>query len=118
MSLISDGTGIYLGSTTVTANRLSRVRSIDFPQTGNEVDITDLADTHQIAEVGMPKLELTIELLGGTTLTIGTTSNINILWNDGTTTTISNCELRDITTAGSVGSEITTTLVFIEGDST
>jgi len=116
MALISDGTSIHWGSTTVTA--ISKVRSIDFAQTGNEIDITDLADTNQTAEVGMSKLEVTIEVLGGTALTVGSTNNINILWNDGTTSTISNCELRDITTAGSVGSEIATTMVFVQGDST
>lgn len=112
MALIADGTDFYWGST---ATAMSRVRSIDFPQTGNEIDITDLADTHQIAEVGMPKMEITIEILGGTTLTVGDTGNIDIEWNDGTTTTLDNCEVRDISKTGSVGSEITTSIVFIEG---
>jgi len=112
MALIADGTDFYWGST-VTA--LSRVRSIDFAQTGNEIDITDLADTNQTAEVGMSKKEITIEILGGTTLTVGDTGNIDIEWNDNTTSTLDNCEVRDITTAGSVGSEITTSIVFVEG---
>jgi hypothetical protein len=100
------GTTITFGST------VSRVRRIGHSQKSDEIDITNLSSTDKEYLTGFTEREITIEVFGCSSTTIGATGNLTINWNDGTTRGPYSVIVTGIDENGEVGGAITTSLTF------
>ena len=104
-----DGTTITFGGSAI-----ARVTDIGFTDNGNPVDITSLDDAVHKFVNGIPSMELTVTVVGVSTIVRGNTGAIVITWNDGTSQTGgSNTFLcTNHEESGSLDDKITTALTF------
>lgn len=76
----------------------------------SEIDITAAGDSLHTYEVGLPDTELSVEVIGGTILAIGTKGAVAVAWFDGTTTgTLTKGVVTSANVKGSVDGEISAT---------
>jgi hypothetical protein len=91
------------------------IRSISFSEVGAKADVTDSDDSAKAYDVGIPDATVTIEVVGGVSVSVGDTGTLTIAWGDiGTATsgTIAQAQVVSIATNGSMDSEITSTVEF------
>lgn len=106
----SGGTTLSFGAVDQTP-----VRSMTYNETSNEHDITDLAKSQHTFIAGIATFELTIEIIGNTTMERGDTGVIAIAWNDGTSDNGGGAKflITSKEVSAEVDSEITSSLTFV-----
>lgn len=102
-------------STVTFGTAIANIRGISFDQAAPEVSVHASTWAKQSFRSGIPKNSLTVDVVGGSTITTGTTGALTISFFDGVATgstaaTPAVCLGRSI--KGSMNSEITTTLRF------
>lgn len=102
----SNASSISFGST------ISKVRSIGWSVNGNQIDVTNLADTAHEFLLGIPDYEVSVEAVGLVNTTIGNTGALTISWNDGSQDSISSAILVAIQQNANLDTELTTSLTF------
>lgn len=102
----SNASSISFGGT------VSKVRSIGWTVNGNEIDVTNLADTAHEYLGGIPDYEVTVEVVGLHNVAIHATGALTISWNDGSQDSISSSILTQITQNANLDTELTTSLTF------
>lgn len=101
------------GSTiTFAGSAIGKVRSIDFSDEANEVDVTSLDDAVHGFVSGIPSLECTVEVLGNPAIARGDTGALSITWFHGGTDAIGSAICTAKPATGSLDGEITTTYTF------
>ena len=88
------------------------LRDISYDATAAEVDVTGAADTEATYEPGLKSRTFTCQIVGTSTITVGTKGTVAIAWEDGSSASITNCALFGKTMSGSKDSEILTDLRF------
>jgi hypothetical protein len=87
--------------------------SITVTNKGKEIDVTNLSDTAHLYLVGLPDVEITVEIIGTCSTAIGTSSALTLTWNDaGTVGTCAHAVLVENSPKGSLDGAITSTLKF------
>ena len=86
--------------------------SMQFPEDGNEVDVTSLDSSNMEFVPGMKDIECTVEVVGVNTLTVGTTGAIAIAWFDGGTEAIATAILAGNDRGGSLNEKLSSSLRF------
>ena len=109
----------FNGSTVTFATAsLGALRSIDFSETGAQVDTTGSSDAQKSFRAGIPDPTITVTVVGplAAGVAIGTVGDIAITWQDtGTDGTISDCVAVDRGKTGSMDGEMTSTYTFKAG---
>ena len=99
-----------------TSNSIGSLRGISYDETAAEVDVTASDSTSQTFVAGIKQAELSLDLVGGSTLataSTGTEGQLDITWKDtGTIGSLTKAVLTGISVAGSMDGEITSTLMF------
>ena len=75
--------GFNGSSVTLTATPISAIRSIRYQGRCAKVKTTGANASIKSYEPGLPDETLTIEVLGSTALTKGSTPSVTVAWNDG-----------------------------------
>ena len=73
----------FNGSTITFGGAQALMRSIRYSGSEAKVDVSSAVDTFKLYEGGLGDFEVTFDLVGGTVITIGETSAVDINWNDG-----------------------------------
>jgi len=102
-----NGTTVTFPSTSASIGSL---RGVSYSESAPEVNLTDSNDTVQTHTTGIPKKELTLDLVGGSTITAGSTGSLEVKWFDGTTTSLGNVAVVSKDTKGQMDGEITSSL--------
>lgn len=100
------------GSTFTFGSQVSKVRKIGRKVDGALIDVTDLGDTENEYEVGTTDSEITIEVIGSSSIDVGEIGTASIVWNDGTTRTLGDLVCSSSDENGELNGEITTSLSF------
>jgi len=109
------GTYIANGSTFSFGGTVSGLRRITASDDGNVIDVTSLDDLNQIYEDGVGALEISVELLGSSSIDRGDKSTATISFADGGNFSITNALCSRKETDASTGGALTTTLTFVPG---
>ncbi len=91
---------------------IGKVRSIDFSDEANEVDVTTLDDAVHAFVSGIPTLECVVEVLGVPAIARGDTGALAVSWFDGDTDAIGSAICTSKPKTGSMDGEATTTYTF------
>ena len=86
------------------------LRSIDYDDPDNAVDLTGAGDAGHAYVNGLPDITTTFELVGRTTVAKGDTGSVSIAWYDGQSDTIASAVVTGVTSSGSLDSEILSTI--------
>ena len=93
------------------------MRSISVDDTAPEANTTGADDSAATAKGGVPKLTITVEVVGGVTLSPGDIGALAVAWGDiGTSTlgTINPAEVGSVSMTGSMDGEVTSTVTFFQ----
>ncbi len=94
-----------------TAATVTSLRGISFDESAPEVSITSSTDTQGVVVAGVPMSSVTVDLVGGTTISVGDTGALGITWFDATTGgTLAGVVVIDRSISGSMDGEITSSL--------
>lgn len=88
------------------------LRDISYDETCAEVNVSGAADTEETYECGLKSRTFTCQIVGTSTITVGTKGTVAIAWEDGATDSIDNCACFGNTRSGSMDGEILTDLRF------
>ena len=105
-----DGSVIALGATD-----LGTLRSIDYSETGAQVQVTGSSDAIHTYRAGIPDPTITVSIVGGLNplVLIGTQGALTATWQDATTEgSIDPVLCVDRAQTGSMDTEITSTYIF------
>lgn len=107
MGFATQGSTVSIGGTPETD-----LLNIGFSENGNEIDVTSIGDAQRLFEAGTPDIEVTLEVNGDATPSIGSIGTIVITWNDGGSDTLIDalCTVREA--SGAEGDKRTTTVTF------
>jgi len=112
-SLVDDG---FNGSTLTFGGSVSKLRSIGWSASSNEADVTSTSDSNHEYTPGVQDIELSVEVVGISTVDVGDTGTTVVTWNSSTSDTEGGtsftmlCTGRD--SSGSLDGELTTSLTF------
>jgi hypothetical protein len=102
---------LFKGSGTVCGISFpKKLRKVDFDDPESDVDTTGGGDTEKTYEAGLADQKLTIEVLGGESLSKGMSGATNITWGDGTNTNWTNSTITSKKKSGQVGNVIVHTV--------
>ncbi len=94
---------------------VAELRSLTYSVGGSVLDVGAQDDLAVLSVVGRDDVEVTAELVGSTLLERGATGAIAVTWNDGVETeALTNAVITQVSTSGSMDSEITSSLTFKE----
>jgi hypothetical protein len=96
---------------------LGPILSINASDSAPEVDTTGSADSAATSAGGVPKLTISVEILGGTTASPNDTGALAVAWLDiGTSTlgTETTARVSSVSTSGSKDQPTTTTIEFVK----
>ena len=94
---------------------VAELRSLTYSVGGSVIDVGAQDDLAVLSVVGRDDVEVTAELVGSTALERGATGAIAVTWNDGVETeALTNAVITQVSTSGSMDSEITSSLTFKE----
>jgi len=96
-----------------TSNTESNLLSIDFSETGNQIDVSNEDETTMVYAPGTKDINVTVEVTGVPTHTVGTTGALGIAWFEGGTEALAKALLADRSSSGSFGDKITTSMTFV-----
>lgn len=103
----SNASSISFGGT------IAKVRSISWSVNGNQIDVTNLADTAHEYLLGIPDYEVTIEAVGLINMSLSTTpATLTISWNDGTQDMINSALIVSLQQNANLDTELTTSMTF------
>jgi hypothetical protein len=91
------------------------LRSISFSEAGAKADVTDSDDTAKAYAVGIADATVTCEVVGGVSVSVGDTGDLDVTWGDigaSTSGSIASAQVVSIATNGSMDGEITSTVEF------
>ena len=101
----------FNGSTlTVAGVSATGIKDISFSQSGAKVQVSGAEATQKEYMTGIPDIELTASVVGALAVDVGDTGETSVVWNDGTTDTITNSIVVSVDTSGSEDGEITTSV--------
>lgn len=89
------------------------VRSINFTENGNPIDVSVLGSAQHVYELGLVDTEIVVEAVGVSSIEVSTTTQAaTATWNDGSTDSLSIalCTGKDV--SGSLDTELITSLTF------
>lgn len=89
---------------------IAELRSVSYSVGGATVDVGASDDTAALFVNGRDDVEVTVEIVGGTTLSRGDTGAVTISWFDGTSDTLTNAVITQVTVSGSMDGDITTSV--------
>jgi len=101
-----NGTTVTFPSTASTLG----LRGVSYTESAAEVNVTGASDSVQKHVAGIPKKELSLDIVGGSTVTAGTTGSMTVNWNDGKTTTVGSVVVISKDIKGQMDGEITASL--------
>ena len=111
-----NGSVVTFPSTTATVTSL---RGISFDESAPGVTITSSTASQGVGVAGSPMSTVTIDLVGGTTISAGDTGDLDITWFDsGTGGSLSAVVVIDRSISGSMDGEITSSVKFANSVST
>lgn len=111
-----NGSKVTFPSTSTTVTSL---RGISFDESSPEVSVTSSTDTAGKVVAGVPMSSVTIDLVGGTTISSGDTGALGITWFDADTGgTLAAVVVIDRSISGSMDGEITSSVKFANSVST
>ena len=97
----------FIGTTCTLGGTAYLLTGLDISIDGQEVDVTDISKAAMIFEVGLPKYEITLDIVGGTTPSFGAAAAaLAIAWFDGSVTSTANLPGKFITKSIKVGGKI------------
>jgi len=101
----------FNGSTiSIDGSGATPLRSIDYDDGDNAVDLSGCADsTHEYVN-GLSDPVITCEVVGRTTVSKGDTGSVSVSWNDGQTDSITSAVVTGISASGSLDGEILSTI--------
>lgn len=104
----------FSGSTiSFASSNVLQLVSISYDETGNEIDVTDAADTLMQYDAGTPDVTVTAEVIGTDHgISVGDTGAISISWNDGGSDSLSSALCTGVSHSGSVNDKLTASLTF------
>ena len=103
-----NGTTISFPSTSTSIGAL---RGISYSESAAEVNVTGASDTVQTHVAGIPKKDLTLDIVGGsTTLIAGSTGSMKVNWFDGKTTSLGKVVVISRDIKGQMDGEITSSI--------
>jgi len=101
-----NGTTVTFPSTSTVVGLL---RGASYTESSAEVNVTGVADAAQSHVAGIPKKELSLDLLGcSTALTVGSTGSMKVNWFDGKTSNLGKVVIISRDVKGQMDGEITT----------
>ena len=99
-----------------TGAAIGGLRGISFDESAAEVSVTSSTHTTQKFVAGIPKKEVTVDVVGGTALTAtstGTEGTLGITWNNTATVgALTDAVLTSVSINGQMDGEISATLKF------
>lgn len=91
----------------------SQLQSIGFNESAEQIDVTNLASATHVFEAGILQQELTFTMLGVSTISIGDTGAVSVVWNDGTTDTITSGVCTGNERSGDLDGAITSSITVV-----
>lgn len=93
---------------------MAKVKDIQVTENGNEVDVTGSDDDLHNYVLGIPDVEISVTVVGTTSVALGDTGAMSIAFNDGTTETFDSATfiVTSKPRGGSMDGEITSTITF------
>jgi|WetSurMetagenome_2_1015567.scaffolds.fasta_scaffold26577_3 hypothetical protein len=102
----------FNGSTISFGSAVANLRGIAFDGSAAEVNVTSSTDTSQGHVAGKPKYDLSVDLIGGSTISAGNSGALAIAWFDGASDSLTKVVCVGRSIKGNMDGEITTTLKF------
>jgi len=102
-----NGTSVTFPTTSSTVGSL---RGVSYSESAAEVNLTDSDDTAQSCTAGIPKKELTLDLIGGSTITAGSTGSLKVTWFDGKSSDLGKVVVISKEVKGQMDGEITSSV--------
>ncbi len=113
---MASGDDAFNGATLTFASvAVGPIRSISFSETGAKADVTDSDDSAKAYAVGIPDATVTVEVVGGVTVSVGDKGTLAVAWLDigsATSGSIATAQVVSVATQGSMDGEITSTVEF------
>jgi hypothetical protein len=97
------------------------MRSISVSDTAPKANCTSADDSAVHSKTGVPEMVVTVEVVGGVTLSPGDNGALAVAWSDiGTSTlgTLADAEVVSVSTNGSMDGEITSSVEFCKAAAT
>ncbi len=105
-----NGSAVTFPSTAATVGQL---RGISFDESAPEVNVTSSTASQGVVHAGVPMSTVSIDLVGGTTISSGDTGDLDVSWFDGTSAgSLPGVVVLDRSVSGSMDGEITSTVKF------
>lgn len=101
----ANGTTLTFGTTTV-----AKITSITFNGDSNAIDVTGLTNASHQYVSGIPNANLTVECIGTSALTVGTTNAVTVAWNSGHTDSITAAIITGVSHSGALDGALTSTI--------
>ena len=100
--------------TTVTfdGSAIAHIMDVQVPKKAPKVNVSGADDTEEEYEVGKTDREVTVKIVGYSTLSVGDKGALTVTWNDGNTDTFGNVVVTDVSVSGSKNGAITTDIKF------
>lgn len=114
--MANDGfNGTHVGFPTATTT-IGSLRGLSVSQAGADIPVHGAADTAAKSIVGIPKTEITLDLVGGPIVCgPGSTGALSIAWFDGATLgTLTNAVVVSVDINGQMDGEISSSIKFTE----
>lgn len=101
----------FNGSTiSIAGSGQTPLRSIDYDDPDNAVDVSGCADASHGYVNGLPDPQITFEVVGITTVEKGDTGSVSIAWFDGQNDSITSAIVTGVNKTGSLDSELLSTV--------
>lgn len=92
---------------------LGDLRGISRSEKGAKIDVTGAGDSAKSYEAGIPDEEVKVDIVGTTTVGVGDTGALTIVWPDNTNSSISAVVCIDVDgPKGTMDGELTTSFTF------
>jgi hypothetical protein len=92
---------------------ISKVKSISYKDSGAKIDVTALTSTEKQYLAGIRDKEVTFDLVGTTTLSIGGTGAVTVGWADGTSTSVAKCVVTNVDVKAAVDSALEASVTIV-----
>ncbi|MFA5234974.1 MAG: hypothetical protein WC390_11300 [Sulfurimonas sp.] len=102
----------FNGTTVTFGSAVANLRGASATESCAEVNVTGSADAVQSHVAGIPKKEVSLDLVGGSAITAGSSGSLSISWFDGTTTSLGNSIATSVDIKGQMDGEITSSVKF------
>ena len=86
------------------------LRGVSFSESAAEVNVGGSQDATQTHTAGIKKQDVTVDLVGGSTITAGSTGTMTVTWKDGGSTALGRVYVISKDIKGQMDGEITTSL--------